>query len=202
MKPHQLRNLIVLCLLATANAPAAVRYVDVNSASPAPPYLSWATAATNIQQAVDAAVAGDQILVTNGVYQTGSRIVATTGGANRVAVTKALTVQSINGPQFTIIQGYQLPPAQGGPNGDGAIRCVYLTNGASLSGFTLTNGATAINQNGGGLWCESANASVSNCVISGNSASAGGGGALFGTLNNCTLMGNSAYYGGGLLGRG
>src|SRR6266496_719814 len=44
---------------------------------------------------------------------------------------------------------------------------VYLTNGASLSGFTLTDGRAHL---GGGLWCESADTVVSNCVVSGNSS--------------------------------
>ena len=89
--------------------------------------------------------------------------------SNRVAVTRPVTVRSVNGAGATVIQGY-------GPNGAAAIRYAYLTNGAVLAGFTLTNGATQTSgdsykqQSGGGVWCESASVVVSNCVLTGNSA--------------------------------
>jgi hypothetical protein len=171
-----------------------VHYVDLNSSSPVAPYGSWATAARNIQDAVGAAtVAGALAIVSNGVYQTGGRAVYGTM-TNRVAVTKPLSVRSVNGPDVTAIWGYQVP---GTKIGDAAVRCVYLTDGAALMGFTLINGATQLYENGGGVWCESASTVVSNCTLTGNSAGRNGGGAYGGTLKNCTLMRNRAEEGGG-----
>ena len=120
-----------LLLAATASAAATVRYVNVNNANPTPPYTNWATAATSIQGAVNAAAAGDEIVVTNGVY-------------TPVTVNTPLTVQSVNGPGVTLI------------NGGGTQQCVYLTNNAAMAGFTLTNGWAASTATGAGCIANSA----------------------------------------------
>ena len=204
------RQLIAALFVSLAHTISATpHYVDVNSANPTPPFLGWSTAANNIQDAVDVALTGDEVVVTNGVYANGGRVAGTNLLSNRVAVDKPLILRSVNGPAFTTIRGYQVPSTT---NGDSAIRCVYLTNGASLFGFTLTNGATRSavanssgDQRGGGVWCNSASAMVSNCVMTGNSAYDAGGGAAGGgawtaggTLVNCNLTANSATYAGGV----
>ena len=184
---------------------SAVHYVSAASAAPAVPYASWNTAAHTIQEAVDAVtMLGARVLVTNGVYATGGRAIYGLL-TNRVALTKPVVLQSVNGPEVTVILGTQVP---GTTNGDGATRCVYMTNLAVLSGFTLASGATrasgdtANEQSGGGLWCESLNALVTNCSLTCNWAAAAGGGAYGGTLQNCILTGNWSPSGGGAAGNG
>lgn len=172
---------------------AADRFVDRNNPAPESPFIAWAKAATNIQDAVNAADPGDTIWVTNGVYDGGYGLV-NMDSTTRVAITKALVLRSVNGPAVTTISG---------EDPIGRIRCVYLTNGAQLIGFTLQNGAAQIfsgpnfQKSGGGIYSEPG-AIVSNCVVIGGYAvSLGGGACGNGMYFDTQFISNSANHGGG-----
>jgi hypothetical protein len=170
-----------------------VHCVDAAGVNPVTPYSTWATAATNIQDAIGASIAGEVVLVTNGIYAIGGKSM---DGVitNRISVDKAILVQSANGPSTTTIQGAWDSTSRSGP---GAVRCAWLTNNATLSGFTILGGATRalsfpLTQPmlGGGIWASSTNATLFNCLLVTNIASAQGGGAYQASLNNCTLLAN------------
>jgi hypothetical protein len=201
----------LLALLAFGStASAQPVYVDANSARPTPPYTNWATAARVIQDAVNAASPGDEIIVTNGVYQTGT---AMANGTNRVALAN-VELRSVNGPQMTVIDGAL------------SVRGVYVGTNAVLNGFTVRNGR-AWGMYGltnppppryGGAVLSEPSGIITNCILTGNSATGlvftmvdccpptawdwfpvrmDGGGAFGGRLYNCILSGNSGGYGGG-----
>lgn len=204
MKCFLLQSLLGAVFLAqVVPCLATIHYVDLNCANPTAPYTSWANAATNIQDAMDIAVIGDQVLVTNGVYSSGGRV-RSGSLTNRVIVNYGITVRSVNGPKFTTIEGYQVP---GITNAPAAVRCVDLVSGV-LEGFTLKNGATIgfggidSDTSGGGVLCGS-EAIVTNCVLIGNSAFLQGGGAYISygaVVTKCRFIGNSAAQGGGVAG--
>ena len=79
----------------------------------------------------------------------------------------------------------------------------------TISGMTITNGATngatPGGNKGGGIYNGHATLTISNCTLSGNSASSGGGiyndgtvGSATLTITNCTLSSNTASLGGGI----
>ena len=192
------RSLVVLLLfvLTAIASRGAILYVDASATNPVPPYASWSTAATNIQDALDDATAGDEVDVANGLYAT-----ALPAGSFGLTVNQGVLLQSVNGPQSTFVDC-------GGTNAG-----ANLADDALLSGFTLTNGRFW------GVYSQASNAVVSNCVIAGffpveegpfasgaqgvtlyncvlsNNTNYGyGGGAANCTLSNCTLIGNRSLF--------
>jgi len=174
-----------------------VHYVNINNLSPLLPYCSWNTAATNIQDAVDVALKGGTIFVTNGTYSAGKTVTPGYYSFNRVVITTNITVTSVNGPENTIILGRE-PLGLGNP----AVRGVYMSAGI-LSGFTVSNGHATdggdynYDRAGGAVNMFGGSGIITNCTISGNSAIMNGGGTYYGTVNNCAISGNSADNGGG-----
>ena len=96
----------MLAFICALPLPAATLFVWQDSPTPTPPYGDWTTAAQTIQDAVDAALPGDTVLVTNGVYATGGHPFGPDFVTNRVAITNPITLQSIGGPLVTLIQGH------------------------------------------------------------------------------------------------
>ncbi len=190
-----------ICLLVTAGyasfLAADTHYVVLNNPGAESNYTSWATAAANIQDAVDAAAASDVVLVSNGTYNAGGRTEGAYTLTNRVLVTKVLELRAVStNPADTIIEGAADPDGING-NGPAAVRALRLTvTGAKIVNFTIRNGHTQTNgdiaaeQSGGGIlghW-----PSVSNCVIENCGARANGGGFTYGYLYDCVVSNNQA----------
>jgi len=143
-----------------------------------------------IQQAIDAAVAGDSLLLCPGVYRgPGRRDIDFRG--------KAITVRSLTGdPDSCIIDcdGSAADPHRGflfqSREGPGSI----------IEGVTITRGWTS--GPGGGVWCEEASPTIIGCSLRDNHAEVGG--ALYCTewsaprLIDCLLEANDAHYGGAI----
>ena len=138
------------------------------------PYENWANAATNIQDAIDAAAASETVLVTNGTYNLSGAIL----------MTNSLTLVSVNGRDVTTISG--------GRNGS----CLDLANHAVVvDGFTVRDGYTRYG-NGGGIACLGTTPVITNCVLIANDAFHGAG-CYKGTLKNCIIRDNICRYSGG-----
>lgn len=193
-------------LPASTAAGGATRYVNPGGAHVSP-FIDRASAAKNIQAAIDAGENGDVILVAPGIYETGATNAAVSPycpgyGPTRVYVSKAVTVRAESkNPADTIIRGQWDPDTTNGP---AAVRCVFLAAGARLIGFTLTGGATPGGTNswagarvGGGVACGSMTPVISNCIITGNSSAGSGGGASGGVLHDCLIGNNTARGDGG-----
>jgi len=181
--------LIALAITASAKT-ASARILTVNADGTAQ--------YTTIQDAFNAALSGDEIIVEPGVYTgTGNVVVDMLG--------KTVLLRSSSGPKNTIIDG---------ENARVGIRCA-ATGNAEIQGFTIRNGTGEITQDnqgnsasfGGGMEIINASPIILDCIFRSNFAIYGGGlhcfTSIFGTisspiLQDCIFEENLAYMGGGM----
>jgi hypothetical protein len=149
--------------------------------------LSWQTAKRSIQAAIDVALDGEAITVTNGSYDA----IDSQG--------KSVCLRSVNGAAVTVIDG------------GGLTCCAVLGERARMTGFTLRNGYAQIAGaviggtldrcvlvgNSAAFMGGAASYSTLNACILSNNAAWSGGGAASCTLNACTLAENAAQQDGG-----
>jgi hypothetical protein len=174
---RQLR--FVPAVIIAAMASIAVARGGTNYVSPdglhVYPYTNWATAATSVHAAVEAADPGGTVLVTNGTYQFHSELF----------IDKPVVVRSVNGRSGTTIVGSST-------NRSFSIDHVL----AVVDGFTITGGTAkrggAVRFDDGGV--------LENCDIYGNTSTGYGGGGVHcnwgGIIRNCTISNNVTLNGG------
>ncbi|MHC4945056.1 MAG: right-handed parallel beta-helix repeat-containing protein [Planctomycetota bacterium] len=147
---------------------------------------------SGIQEAIDAALNGDTVIVSAGTYF-----------ENIDFLGKAITVKSEDGPDVTVIDG-------GNPVDPDFASVVIFQNGEGpdsvLDGFFLTNGSGTWRptgyHDGGGIFCLTSSPTVINNKICSNIVTGGGGGVcskdgapeLIGNV----ISGNSAFWAGGI----
>ncbi len=164
----------------------------------------------SIQRAINASINGDTIVVAEGTYTNEGiyeqNVHCGIDFSNGLATgTRAIIVRSTNPNDPTVVAA-TIIDCQG--NEQNKRRGFYFHRGEGsnsvLSGFTIKNG---YHEKGGGIYCESASPTITNCVISDNTASLtpyGGGGMYiqYGNpkVKNCVFSRNTASFcGGGVL---
>lgn len=145
---------------------------------------------STIQEAIDAAKDGDEVLVAPGRYTNPKDLFGDFDQQVVDLAGKAIRLHSSHGPEVTIVDG------------QGIQRCISCRSAegpeTEIIGFTFTNGSTE--NGGGGMLNASTDPIVINCIFENNHARTGG--AMLNVysspfLFNCTFVGNTADENGG-----
>ncbi|MFQ6043554.1 MAG: right-handed parallel beta-helix repeat-containing protein [Candidatus Poribacteria bacterium] len=144
-----------------------------------------------IQAAIDDAFDGDEIIVADGIY-------IGDGNKNLDFYGKAIKVRSENGPHNCIIDCEN--------NGRGFYFHSGEDSSSVVKGFTIRNGYVSgewPNDSGGGISCISSSPTITDNIITNNSAVYGGGGIFCvdsssPIIQDNTITLNTAFLGGGI----
>lgn len=173
----------ICCLSGFCARGAGTNYVWQNSPAPDPPFTNWNTAAHDIQSAVDAADAGNTVLVgaqANQPYYLAS------------AVTVAKNV---------LVRGEVLSGERVIVDGQNLTRCFFVDGNAALEAaienLTIRNGTDG--SGGGGVYLNGGGR-VGYCTFESNDCPASYGGAVVcntgGAVEYCDFFANRAWNGG------
>ncbi|HUS73711.1 MAG TPA: hypothetical protein VMY06_11645, partial [Sedimentisphaerales bacterium] len=221
-------SIIAVFLMAMAcTAAGNVIYVD-DDASLGGNGQNWATPYRYLQDALGAAVSGDEIRVAEGIYKPDEDSAHPNGTGSRTAAFQLKNGVAIKGgyagfgqpdPDARDIEVYETVLSGDLLGNDGPdfannyensfhiVTGTYNDSTAVLDGFTVIAGSGDGDPElpyGGGMLSLFGSATLANCIFTGNSGMAGGGVCYLGesspTLTNCTFTGNSAEIGGALVG--
>lgn len=159
-----------LVVVITTPPPVVDDHYVSHAGSNQHPYTNWAMAAHSIQDAIGAAVHGDTVWVTNGVYEGN---VSFSGKNIRV-----VSMYTVSGDPADIASTV----IKGTGNGN-VVRAVNgETSNALIRGFTITNGYATGSypfERGGGILCQYASPRIEDVRVTGNRAQGTGGGIHF-----------------------
>ncbi len=168
-------------------------YVSLDGGD-APPYDTWGNAATNIQVAVDAAFAGAEVIVSNGLYLL----------TEQIQITKGITLRGLHGAEATIVDANYV------------TRGLLVSNAAArVDGFTFRHGKAPQENMPMGHTNRRVGSGVRlyagwlvNSIVRDNTGDpldwmrGGDGAGVFfhpgAVVSNCVITGNIGVYGGGI----
>ena len=178
---------------------AKTLFVANGNAGAAYPYDTWARAAAGIQAAVDSALAGAEIIVSNGTYLLASQILlekpldlhGLTGNPQDVVVRRNPSPSSLRTRILALNAGaggrvHGLTLSDGFPNNISGGNVYIYNRGGIVSNCVIRNGFVDGKWiYGGGFAIDTANGLITHCVITNNSAKTGtDGGAMSGNAGD------------------
>ncbi len=189
-------TVLALCLcVSVVKSYGDTHYVSMDGGNVSP-YSSAANAATDIQNAINAAEDGDTVLVDDGVYFP----------PNQLVLTNDIILRSVNGPYKTTIDGSNSHAVVSISEAEAILEGFTITHGDGFWGggvYVFRTGTVdrcilSENKavNGGGIFLNEGGL-VKNSLIMNNSVSSKGGGLDFrlgGKAVNCTIVSNSTIY--------